>query len=120
MVQCSNGHILFGLSSGPKATVDQSRKGPKKSPVHTAGHCFVTCVGACVCVYAVFSTGWKAVFDQSQTIITEEVRWKQLGESEMTSEKKKLRTERKKNCEKEEERGYQRKRGQELKEVKDK
>jgi len=45
---------------------------------------------------------------------------KQLGESEMTSEKKKLRTERKKNCEKEEEKGYQRKRGQELKEVKDK
>jgi len=32
------------------------------------------------------------------------------NESEMTSEKKKLRTERKKNCEKEEERGYQRKR----------
>jgi hypothetical protein len=29
------------------------------------------------------------------------------------SEKKKLRTERRKNCEKEEERGYQRKRGQE-------
>jgi hypothetical protein len=29
----------------------------------------------------------------------------------MTSEKKKLRTERKKNCEKEEEKGYQRKRG---------
>jgi hypothetical protein len=36
-------------------------------------------------------------------------------ESEMTSEKKKLRTKRKKNCEKEEERGYQRKRGQESK-----
>jgi hypothetical protein len=31
------------------------------------------------------------------------------NESEMTSEKKKLRTERKKNCEKEEKRGYQRK-----------
>jgi len=29
----------------------------------------------------------------------------------MTSEKKKLLTKRKKNCEKEEERGYQRKRG---------
>jgi hypothetical protein len=36
------------------------------------------------------------------------------------TEKKKLRTERKKNCEKEEERGYQRKRGQESKEVRDK
>jgi hypothetical protein len=45
---------------------------------------------------------------------------KQLGESEMTSEKKKLHIERKKNCEKEEERGYQRKRGQESKEVRDK
>jgi hypothetical protein len=42
------------------------------------------------------------------------------NESEMTSEKKKLRTERKKNCEKEEEKGYQRKRGQESKEVRDK
>jgi hypothetical protein len=42
------------------------------------------------------------------------------NESEMTSEKKKLRTKRKKNCEKEEERGYQRKRGQESKEVRDK
>jgi len=29
-----------------------------------------------------------------------------VNESKMTSEKKKLRTERKKNCEKEEERGY--------------
>ncbi len=34
------------------------------------------------------------------------------NESEMTSAKKKLRTERKKNCEKEEKRGDQRKRGQ--------
>jgi hypothetical protein len=42
------------------------------------------------------------------------------NESEMTSKKKKLHTERKKNCEKEEERGYQRKRGQESKEVRDK
>jgi hypothetical protein len=42
------------------------------------------------------------------------------NENEMTSEKKKVRTERKKNCEKEEERGYQRKRGQESKEVRDK
>jgi len=42
------------------------------------------------------------------------------NESEMTSEKKKLRIERKKNCEKEEERGYQRKRGQESKEVRNK
>jgi hypothetical protein len=38
----------------------------------------------------------------------------------MTSEKEKLRIERKKNCEKEEERGYQKKRGQESKEVRDK
>jgi hypothetical protein len=36
------------------------------------------------------------------------------------SEKKKLRTERKKNCEKEKERRYQRKSGQESKEVRDK
>jgi len=42
------------------------------------------------------------------------------NESEMTSEKKRLCTERKKNCEKEEERGYQRKRGQESKKVRDK
>ncbi len=42
------------------------------------------------------------------------------NESEMTSEKKKLCTKRKKNCEKEEERGYQRKGGQESKEVRDK
>jgi hypothetical protein len=42
------------------------------------------------------------------------------NESEMTLEKKKLRTERKKNCEKEEKRGYQKKRGHELKEVRDK
>jgi len=42
------------------------------------------------------------------------------NESEMTSEKKKLCIERKKNCEKEEEKRYQRKRGQELKEIKDK
>ncbi len=40
--------------------------------------------------------------------------------TEMMSEKKKLRRERKKNCEKEEERGYQRKRGQESKEVRNK
>jgi len=33
------------------------------------------------------------------------------NESEMTLEKKKLHTERKKNCEKEEERGYQKKKG---------
>jgi len=39
------------------------------------------------------------------------------NESEMTSEKK---TERQKNCEKEEERRYQRKRGQESKEIRDK
>jgi len=38
----------------------------------------------------------------------------------MTLEKKKLRTERKKNCEKEEERGYQTKKDQESKEVRDK
>jgi hypothetical protein len=38
----------------------------------------------------------------------------------MTLVKKKLCTERKKKCEKEEERGYQRKRGQESKEVRDK
>jgi hypothetical protein len=38
------------------------------------------------------------------------------NESEMTSKKKKLRTERKK----EKEKGYQRKRGQESKEVRDK
>jgi len=42
------------------------------------------------------------------------------NESEMTSKKKKLHTERKKNYEKEEERRYQRKRGQESKEVRDK
>jgi len=42
------------------------------------------------------------------------------NESKMTSEKKKLRTKRKKNYEKEEERVYQRKRGQESKEVRDK
>jgi len=42
------------------------------------------------------------------------------NENEMTSEKKKLRTERKKKLWKEEERGYQRKRGQESKEVRDK
>jgi len=42
------------------------------------------------------------------------------NESEMTSKKKKLCTERKKNCEKEKERWYQRKRGQESKEVRDK
>jgi len=41
------------------------------------------------------------------------------NESEMTSETKKLRTERKKNYEKEEERGYQKKRGQKSKEVRD-
>jgi len=45
---------------------------------------------------------------------------KKGNESEMTSEKKKLCTEGKKNCEKEEERWYQRKRGQESKEVRDK
>jgi hypothetical protein len=33
------------------------------------------------------------------------------NESEMTSEKKKLHTKRKKKCEKEEERGYQKKKG---------
>jgi hypothetical protein len=42
------------------------------------------------------------------------------NESEMTSEKNNLRTKRKKNCEKEEERGYQRKRGQESKKIRDK
>ncbi len=42
------------------------------------------------------------------------------NESEMTSKRKKLHTERKKNCEKEEKRRYQRKRGQESKEVRDK
>jgi len=42
------------------------------------------------------------------------------NESEMTLEKKKLCTKRKKNCEKEEEREYQRKRGQESKEVRNK
>jgi hypothetical protein len=49
------------------------------------------------------------------------MRLRQRGnESEMTSKKKKLLTKRKKNCEKEEEKGYQRKRGQESKEVRDK
>jgi hypothetical protein len=42
------------------------------------------------------------------------------GANGITPEKKKLRTERKKICEKEEEKGYQRKRGQESKEVRDK
>jgi hypothetical protein len=42
------------------------------------------------------------------------------GANGITPEKKKLCTERKKNCEKEEERGYQKKRGQELKEVRNK
>jgi len=42
------------------------------------------------------------------------------NESEMTLEKKKLHTERKKNCEKEEERGYQKKKGHESKKVRDK
>jgi hypothetical protein len=42
------------------------------------------------------------------------------NESEIMLEKKKLRTERKKNCEKEEEREYQNKKGQESKKVRDK
>jgi hypothetical protein len=74
MVQWSNGHILFGLSSGPKTTVDQSRKGPKKFPIHIVGHCFVTCVRVCVCVRfsplaeKLCSTNHKPLFSEPNKI----------------------------------------------------
>jgi hypothetical protein len=43
-----------------------------------------------------------------------------MGANGITPKKKKLRTERKKNCEKEEERGHPKKKGQESKEIRDK
>jgi len=61
----SNG---FWVVQWPKSHSRPITQGPKKIPCSYCWPLFCN-VCVCVCVCAVFSTGWKAVFDQSQTII---------------------------------------------------